>query len=321
MQLSKFIPRRRQDWHLIAAFVVLVLTAWSTFLILKSLPPDPPYLSVRVVGVQLPIVIFGDVFPIKSYWEVQIGLEPPKEIPIDKVTFEWILFSNTGERAFVWDELVLTPVRVKLTSDEGRILRAEVRQRNDPADHPPYRLEVESGNRAFVISTPVLNPGEQIIVDLIHSGEKNTLAIEGRIKDQEPLTLNRVYPKPSFWKRPAIGEVVGQQYLLTVVFLLVMMVWVHKKMARSWLSSLLDALLTAISGPWIAAVVAFVCLATFLESSKHSQTLLYTHAIASLVLSGLYLRFCDPGLSVRFRFAIRLTDKFADGPNEEHHGC
>ncbi len=315
MRLSRLVPRSKQDWQLIVGVVGIAFLVWTLVVSLSGLPLDPPYLNARAAGRQLPILIAGRHLPIKSYWEVQIGLEPPRQIPLDELTFESIVFSNTGEQAFVWDDMVLTLVRVKLTSDEGRILAASVRQHDDPANRPPYRLEVESGHRAFEISIPVLNPGEQITVDLLHSGEENALAVEGRIKEQGILTLDRVLPNRSFWKRPAVIGVAQEHQILTVVFLVLMMVWVHKTTADSWLSALLGALLTAVAGPLIATVLAYLCLATFLESSKHSPMLYYTHGLASLVLSGLFLRFIDPRFSVLFGFAIRLTDKFADGPS------
>lgn len=313
MWLSRLLPRSRQDWQLIATVVGIAFAAWSGFISFKGLPPDPPYLLVRTVGVQLPVVLFGNSLPIKAYWEVRVGLEPPRQIPLDKLTYEAIVFSNTGEQAFDWDEMVLTTIRVKLTSDEGQILSASVLRRDDAADRLPYRLEVEPGNRAFVFSTPVLNPRERIVIELLHSGKENALAVEGRVKEQGRLTLNRIRSNRSFWKRPAVRGVAGQQNILMVVLLLLMMVWVHKTTGGSWLSSLSNALLPAIAGPWVVTVLAYLCLATFLESSNLSPTLLYVHGLASLILSGLYLRFGDSRFTLLFRFPIRLVDKSADG--------
>lgn len=181
-----------QNW-LIAVGVAInfFVLSFSVYIYIKQRAPLPGQIQVEVLAsVPRLLALATEDLPVKIVWQERLGLEGPLNVEIDSLNQTLIKISNIGEEPFRWQERVVAPLDLVLGGG-GQILRAST---FDPLTNNtaiPVRLHLDGTRTKVNIELHVVNPGDSLVLAIIHTGEADGFKLIGMLEGQELPSLQR----------------------------------------------------------------------------------------------------------------------------------
>jgi hypothetical protein len=164
------------------------------------------FMSLQAGAAHLAATLFGDVDllsfqkpPIsndldgrlKVTWDTAFPGDSDRTIDLTTCRIAWLLLANNGQSPLEGANAIKAPLSVDLQGD-GEFLLVRQIPPNSTALYPKCHIAIDSGRKAFTVSTEdFINPRDYILILIIHSGDENALTMSGRVMGQENIQLTR----------------------------------------------------------------------------------------------------------------------------------